>query len=257
MIEVAVFVFGAIIGSFFNVVLLRKNTGESVIFTGSRCFSCGKKLSWLELIPILSFWMQRGRCSPPAGGCGSKISWQYPVVEFLVGLLAVLIHLETKFPSGNLVSKLFYFAAFSTLFLIVAYDFRTKIIDTHLLYIFGVFSLVEFVRAGGYANNLISSFLIALFFYFFWRFSGGRWMGRGDANLAFFTSLFLGWPLNLAALFVSFWLGGLAGFFLLLFRRRDFSLKSEIPFGPFLPTSSFSVWYFADFFSELTRLFVL
>lgn len=254
MIEATVFVFGAVIGSFLNVVLLRKNTGESVIFTGSRCFSCGKKLAWWQNVPILSFFFLRGRCFY----CGSKISWQYPIVEVSVGIMGVLIY--SKFLISHFSLLLFFFSAFSALFLIAAYDFRTKIIDSHLLYIFGLFSLTEFFRAGGYANNLISSFLIALFFYFLWRFSGGRWMGRGDANLAFLASLFLGWPLNLAMLLLSFWLGGAIGIFLLFFRRRGvavFNLKSEIPFGPFLAASAFSVWYFADFFGKLAAFFVL
>lgn len=245
------FIFGAVVGSFLNVVLLRKNTGESVIFNGSRCFSCGKKLAWWQNIPILSFIFLRGKCFY----CGSKISWQYPIVELSVGLLAVLIYLKNFYFSAQGGPALgwqfwYYFAAFATLFLVAAYDFRRKIIDSHFLYFFGAFSLAEFFRMGGFANNLISSFFIAIFFYLLWRFSGGRWMGRGDANLAFFTSLFLGWPFNLAMLLVSFWLGGLVGVFLLLFRRGRYGLRSEIPFGPFLAAAMFCVWYFADFLRE-------
>lgn len=254
------FVFGTILGSFFNLVLFRKNTGESLVSGGSRCFSCGQKLTWLELIPIFSFIFLKGRC----GHCGSKISLQYPTVELLVGLLALVVYfkiLNSQFSIFNqfLISNfqflnsllvisyslfVYYFAAFASLFLVATYDLRTKIIDRHFLYIFGFFSAIQFLLRGNFADDLASSFFMALPFYFLWLLSGGRWMGRGDADLAFFAALFLGFPLNLGMLFLSFWLGGLVGGLLLIFGRRV-SLKSEIPFGPFLASAAFIAWYFA------------
>lgn len=76
-------------------------------------------------------------------------------------------------------------------------------------------------------------------------------MGRGDANLAFPLALFLGWPLSLAMLFVSFWLGGIFGVMLLIFKNKKYGLKSEIPFGPFLALACFIVWYADSFFGGL------
>lgn len=248
MREAFVFIFGLIFGSFFNVVLLRKNTGESVIFNGSRCFSCGKKLKFIDLIPVLSFLWRRGRCRY----CGSRISWQYPIAEVGVGIMGVLIY--SKFPISNLqslTSFIFYFAAFSLFFLIAAYDFRNKIIDKHFLYGFGVFAIAEFLRrgppAGGLADDLASSFFIALLFYFLWRFSSGVWMGRGDADSAFAAAIFLGFPQNVFMLFLSFWIGGFIGLVLLL--DKKFSLKTEVPFGPFLAAALFLTWYFDNFLS--------
>ncbi len=75
-------------------------------------------------------------------------------------------------------------------------------------------------------------------------------MGRGDANLAFFISLFLGFPKNIAMLFSAFWIGGIFGLALLAFGKK-YNLKSEIPFGPFLALAMFLVWYFPGFFKEL------
>lgn len=239
MVGLFVFVFGLILGSFFNVVLLRKNTGESVLKNGSRCFSCGQKLRPPEMVPVLSFIFQKGRCR----SCGSKISWQYPAVEFLAGCLALMVYLAVD----SVFSWAYYFSALSLLFLLAAYDFKNKIIDSHFLYAFAAFAGVEFLWRRNFAADLISSFLIALLFYLLWCASSGRWMGRGDADAAFWVSLFLGWAQNLGMLLFSFWLGGLVGAVLLLSRGK-FSLKSEIPFAPFLAAAALAVWLSPDFF---------
>ncbi len=246
-----VFIFGAIIGSFLNVVLLRKNTGESIVLGGSRCFSCGKELGGLEMIPILSCLWQKGKCK----NCGSRISIQYPVVELLTAVLAVLVYFKilnisvfgSKFP---IFSWVFYFAAFISLFLVAAYDFKQKIIESNFLYIFGFFAVLTAIlrwqnNFSVVSDDLASSFAIALFFYFMWLLSRGKWMGRGDADFAFFISLFLGFYLNIASLFLSFWVGGLLGILLLVFKGKKYSMKSEIPFGPFLALACFMVWYFS------------
>lgn len=243
------FAFGTIIGSFLNVVLLRKNTGDLPWKGRSRCFSCGKKLSWFELIPILSFIIQRGRCRQ----CGSRIFWQYPIVEFITALLAIVVY--TKFSSFGftlyaLRFTLFYFFAFCALFLVALYDFKHKIIDKHFLYIFGGFasvnSLFRYIDISTFRNDILSSLSIFLFFYLLWRLSGGKWMGRGDADLAFFLAIFLGYPYNLFMLLGSFWIGASIGIILLIVSSGRVTIKSEVPFGPFLAISSFIAWYFGD-----------
>ena len=118
------FAFGAIVGSFLNVVLMRKNTGESVVSSRSRCFSCGKILYWFELVPILSFVIQGGKCR----NCRSRISFQYPIIEVGSGIIGILTYF--KFPISNfqsLTSFLFYFSAFCALLLVAVYDFRHKL----------------------------------------------------------------------------------------------------------------------------------
>src|SRR3989344_5330345 len=80
------FVLGLVVGSFLNVIVLRLNTGRSVIRGRSQCFSCGGTLHWYELIPLASFALQSGRCK----SCGAHISWQYPTVEFATAILFVL-----------------------------------------------------------------------------------------------------------------------------------------------------------------------
>jgi len=79
-------------------------------------------------------------------------------------------------------------------------------------------------------------------------------MGRGDADLAFFLALFLGWPQNLFMIFLAFWLGGILGAYLLIFKSLRWGLKSEIPFGPVLALAVFLVWRFSDFSAAFSLL---
>src|SRR3989344_244845 len=90
--SVFVFLFGAVVGSFLNVVILRLNTGQSIVSGRSKCFTCAKKLKWHELLPIVSFVFLRGKCS----ACKTKISWQYPLVETITGIIFVLLFQQSQ-----------------------------------------------------------------------------------------------------------------------------------------------------------------
>jgi leader peptidase (prepilin peptidase)/N-methyltransferase len=230
-----IFIFGTIIGSFLNVVILRHNTGESVIYSGSRCFSCGKRLSWYELIPIFSFLIQKGRCRK----CKSRISWQYPIVEFITGLLFLAVAWKLGFQLE--VGIPYYWLIFSLLIVISVYDLRHQIIPSVFVYFFIFLSFLNLFRISDFGfrisivwSNLFAGIAFLAFFALFWLVSKGKWMGLGDAKLA----LGIGWSLGaihgLIAMLFSFWAGALTGIFLLLFAGRKFTIKSRIPFGPFL-----------------------
>ena len=84
---IIIFLFGSAIGSFLNVVICRLETGEGIVKKRSHCPKCGQVLAWYDLMPLVSFFMLRGKCRY----CGKKISWQYPLVEIATGLLFVLV----------------------------------------------------------------------------------------------------------------------------------------------------------------------
>ncbi|OHA12906.1 MAG: hypothetical protein A2909_02135 [Candidatus Tagabacteria bacterium RIFCSPLOWO2_01_FULL_39_11] len=263
----AIFILGAIMGSFLNVVIFRFNTGESIVKTGSRCFSCGKKLKWFELIPILSFLIQKGRC----GGCKSKISWQYPIVELITGVIFLLVFLKITgyrlpvtgyYPFNNLPTIIYFWIIFSLLMVISVYDFHHKIIPNKIVYLlifFSLFSSLFDVLGFGlgiwglfgawdfgfeipkFALSFLTGLFLFAFFALLWLVSRGRWIGFGDAKLAFATGLFLGWPRGLFAVISSFWIGGAIGILLLIFSKKT-TMKSQIPFGPFLALSAFLVF---------------
>ncbi len=225
---VFVFLFGLIIGSFLNVVIIRYNTGESIIYSGSRCFSCGRRLSWRELIPVFSFILQKGKCHK----CKSRISFQYPLVEFLTGLVFFAIFLKF-YPAFQ--SIFFYWVIASLLIVISVYDFYHQIIPDKAVYLLIFLSLCYWIFLGGAAlAGFLAGICFFAFFFLLWLFSHGRWMGFGDAKIALAAGWFLGLVRGLVAVLFSFWLGALIGVFLLLFVPKKYKLKSRIPFGPFL-----------------------
>lgn len=253
------FALGAIIGSFLNVVILRHNTGQSVVRGESHCFNCGKKLGWLEMVPILSFIFLRGRCK----NCQSKISLQYPIVEFVTGVVFLCVFLKIQqMPDWQTISGLIT-ACYSLLFfclliVISAYDMRHQIIPDKIVYllagvtvipvVYKLFSIDNFPQLLSIFRwqNMAAGLFLAMFFAFFWLVSGGRWMGLGDAKLGLGLGWFLGLPKALLALVFSFWLGAIVGLTLMLVERKKYQISSAIPFGPFLALGAFLAFMFGD-----------
>ncbi|MBI5134277.1 MAG: prepilin peptidase [Candidatus Taylorbacteria bacterium] len=237
----SIFVFGAIIGSFLNVVVLRFDTGASISRGRSKCFSCGKTLSWYELVPIFSFLFQGGRCK----GCRSKISWQYPAIEISGGLAALAAYLWALPGQGALsVASFALLAALLFLYIaITAYDLRHKIIPDEFSYGAAAVALallgVEWAATGTLDfGRLAAGPALFAFFGFFWLVSKGTWMGLGDAKLALSIGWALGLSAGVASVLLSFWTGAAFAFAAMAIQkirsRRGLGLKSEIPFGPFM-----------------------
>ncbi len=245
------FIFGATIGSFLNVVIYRYNSGTSFTCGRSMCFSCGKTLSWYELVPVVSFVLQRGRCI----GCKSKISWQYPLVEIMTGLLFVAV-----FWSQYSITETVYLLILMSIFVVISvYDIRHKIIPDGFVYAFIVLSLLQLVwMPNVQVLDWMAGPILFLPFAGLWFFSKGTWMGFGDAKLALGIGWFLGFYAGLSAIILAFWIGSVFGLTLigigkargLFLGGTRFTIKSEIPFGPFLILSMLLVFFFSiDVFS--------
>ncbi len=240
----ASFVLGTIIGSFANVFVLRYGTGRSLNGRSS-CGSCGKKLSWYELIPVVSWLIQWGRCR----SCESRISPQYLIVELLFGAVFALCAWFLFGPSAIITLPAFIQLVYlwTVSFLLIAlsiYDIRHMIIPDGMLIVLGAAVLAW--QVGGLWGTwhalfmtLVAGPLVALPFFTLWLISKGQWMGLGDIKLA----LVMGWMLGLlggfSALIFGVWAGALAslaiiGITRLVSHRTGLTMKSEIPFGPFL-----------------------
>ena len=243
VIYVFIFVLGTIIGSFLNVVVYRLGTGETIGRSRSRCFSCGKTLTWRELVPLVSFIKQKGKCR----SCGSRISWQYPLVEFTTGVVFVLTWLSfwgaKMVPVGefwSLASIVTLLIIWSLLIAISMYDIRHKIIPNQLVYPFIVLAFIWGILAEVGLPNIMAGAGAFAFFASLWFFSRGRWMGFGDAKLALGIGFLLGPWLTTVAIVLSFWIGTLIAVPFVLFQGGG--LKTQIPFGPFLVVGTFISW---------------
>ena len=234
------FIFGIIIGSFLNVVILRYNTGFT-LKGRSKCLSCSRTLTWKELVPLASFIAQKGACR----GCKSKISWQYPIIECTAGLLFVFIFIE--FPPLNIGSALItalYLIITALLLVITAYDIKHKIVPDMFVYTFAIVAFIKLfvtVSAVGlpvfHMPLLIDLFagpILALPFVLLWLFSKGEWIGLGDAKVVLGIGWMLGFVGAVSALVLAFWIGAAVSVVWMLIVFRKIKTRYEIPFAPYL-----------------------
>ncbi|MFA5029198.1 MAG: prepilin peptidase [Patescibacteria group bacterium] len=233
-----IFVFGLVIGSFLNVVIFRLRSGEKIVNSRSHCRSCKKQLTFKDLIPLVSFVWQKGRCRY----CGAKISWQYPLVELVTGLLFVAATFNII---GNLGAGMLFYNSdiffnwlkslvfISFLVVIFVYDLKWLLILDKITLPAGILALAFNLFLGISWKSLLLGVVVGLgFFLIQFLVSRGRWIGGGDLRLAVVMGLMLGWPKILVALFFAYIIGALIALILMAWGKRG--LKSQVPFGTFL-----------------------
>ncbi|MEO0138099.1 MAG: prepilin peptidase [candidate division WOR-3 bacterium] len=225
---IVVFIFGAAIGSFLNVLIYRLPRGLSIITPGSFCPRCNKPIRWYENIPILSFIFLGGRCQK----CKKPISLQYPIVELLAALLLLWSFKKFSFQVNFFFTALF----FLILIVISGIDFTHQVIPD-ILSIPGIFIglIYQFLN-----QNFLTGLVGALFgggIIFLIRILGG-WaykkevMGMGDVYLVALIGAFTGFPMIIPAIFFAALIGTIFGIIYLALTHQ--SKDNPIPFGPFL-----------------------
>ena len=223
--------FGAIVGSFLNALIYRLPRDINIAFPRSSCPECKKLITWYENIPVLSFLFLNGRCS----GCGTKISWQYPLVELGCGVFAALIAPRDLEPS-SLINFLFFFSVFSAFLVHFIVDLKHQILpDSINIYLALLFLLVSFMNypwthwlIGG-ALGLGFPLLVSWVFYLL---KGQVGLGGGDIKLYGALGIYLG-PIGVMQnIFLSCFLGALVG--LVLIGTKVIKRDNPIPFGPFI-----------------------
>lgn len=228
---------GLCVGSFCNVLIFRLPRNEEFVKTPSHCLTCGHRLHWYELIPVVSWLAQRGKCR----SCGVKISAQYPIVEALNGgawLLAAWMF------QGDVIRTVLYSVLFSLLTVVTVIDWRTFEIPNGLnlaIFLLGVVQLVADRR--NWALYLIGMCSVSLLFLLLWFITHGNGLGMGDVKLMAAAGLLLGWPRILLAMI----LGSVSGAIIHTIRMSR-GAGRKLAFGPYL---SAGIWVAALFGERL------
>ena len=232
--DVLIFILGLIVGSFSNVCIYRIPRNESIVYPASHCPKCRSNISPKDNIPLLSYILLKGRCC----NCKSKISIQYPVVEFLTGFIYLIIYLIY----GLSIQTLIYIILSSALIIIAFIDLNEQIVPDVIslpgivlgLILSFFVSYISFVNSalgvlvGGGIILIIGLAGSAIF--------KKEAMGGGDVKLAAMIGAFLGWRYIIISLFLGFFLGALAGIILILSKIK--SREDVVPFGPFIVLGS-------------------
>ena len=258
MLPAIFFVIGSAFGSFTHLVSDRLYAAS--IFGGrSHCDACGKKLTFSELFPILSFLFQKGRCK----NCGFRLPVSYLITEIVFGVLFLLLYLFFLKDKGLSLDSSLFFAFYSVFFVVsgvlVLYDIKHKILPASFLYAFLALSAVMMaIRIYATGNNLelFSPLILALPVYFLYIVTKKKGIGLGDMFLFSGVGMFLGIEQGIAAALIALWSAAIVAIILQLINKDKYTRKYELPFVPFIILGmlvsllgDISVWTIVNFFS--------
>ena len=251
IINLTIFIFGASIGSFLNVLIDRLPKDES-INGRSHCDFCGKKIAWFDLLPVLSFFILRGktRC------CGKKLVFQYPLIEFVTGCIFVLVFKDGPYIE-SLTRSVLILSILSALIVIFVSDLKYHLISDYVLLALFAFSLLlKFVipaQAGIQTIGLdvLSGLIVGLPIFLIYFISKERAMGLGDVYLSAIMGILLGWQAGFLALYIAFVTGAIFGLIIIIFKHKK--LKSKIAFGPFLVIGTVVMLFWGERIMEMIK----
>ena len=227
---IIIFVIGLCIGSFLNVCICRVPESKSIVHPGSACPGCGHSIKFYDNIPVLSFLILKAKCR----NCGMPISWRYPLVELLIGMLAVAVFL--KF--GLAAEAAVYFVFISVLVVITFIDIDHRIIPDLIslpgIPIFFLMSMTipTITLMDALIGILAGGGILFLVAEIYWRLTGKEGMGGGDVKLLAMIGALTGWQGVFFTIFASSLTGTLIGLVIMLIQGKN--MKLAIPFGPFL-----------------------
>lgn len=247
--EVFVFIFGAIIGSFLNVCIHRIPNDESLVRPGSHCPHCKDKIPFYLNIPILSYLLLRGKCR----ACKIKIPFRYPLIE----LLSALVTLLAFYRFGLSPSLAFYLILSYGLIVIAMIDLKTKLIHNKILLFLlisaiivnAIFQVVPWAQAGlGFLISGATMFLVSLLGKYLFKKES---MGMGDVKFAAVVGFFMGWQMVLIAIYFGFVLALVAFYAARALPRKE--TDRYIPMGPYM---ALSLFIFLIWGNEIVQLYL-
>jgi leader peptidase (prepilin peptidase)/N-methyltransferase len=276
-------IFGAIIGSFLNVVIHRLPRDESIVFPNSRCPACGAKISPFDNLPIISYLVLRGRCR----SCRAPISPRYPAVEALTAMLYLAVFIvDVYWRTGLSIVILFDLVFVTALVALIFIDAEHMLLPNAITYPGMVFAIITRLTlpylvgsnafedlpslsaglfstwplwaaslGGAALGALVGGGSLWLMGWLWERLRGVEAMGLGDVKMMFMVGAYLGWRLTILTIFLGVLSGSIIGIGLMA-RRGEKDMQMQLPFGIFLGIGSiFSLligwriiaWYAAQF----------
>ncbi|OGK36863.1 hypothetical protein A3F03_00750 [Candidatus Roizmanbacteria bacterium RIFCSPHIGHO2_12_FULL_41_11] len=291
MLVFFLFILGLAVGSFLNVLIDRIPNDESPFAGRSYCDKCKKTLKWYDMVPVLSFLILKGKCRY----CRAHISFYYPLVELITGIMFVLMYQFTihnsQFTSSTIeqfsnltINYLYYLFILSSFIVIFFTDLKYGIIPDKIVYpaiiisfFFLFFTLREFLQLrsgqawlsfplqpailvqlatlGVYANRFLSALGSFAFFLILYLITRGKGMGFGDVKLAFLLGIILGFPKIIAAFYLAFLTGAIVGSILIVWGKKKLK-GGTIPFGPFLIIGAVLSLFFGEKIIRLASLWL-
>ncbi len=242
MVIAWVVAFGLIIGSFLNVVIHRLPKEQSLLTPRSRCPTCLTPIRPWDNIPLVSFLLLRGRCRT----CGAPISWRYPLVEALTGLLFI----QTVRQFGLTLQAAFLLVFLCGLIVVSFIDFDYQVIPNAITLPGIPLGLLGGLLLGDppLLDRLIGTLAGAGFLYLVLFYGGVLYgqeaMGEGDLNLIALVGAFLGWRAVVITILVACLTGSAVGITLIALRRL--TRRQHIPFGPFLGLGAVVALFWGD-----------
>lgn len=244
LLNIFVFIFGAAIGSFLNVCIYRIPAEASIVKPASRCPFCGHPIRFYDNIPIVSFLILRAKCRD----CGAKISWRYPLVELITGMMALLLF--GKF--GPTLVFLVFFIFTAVLIVITFIDLDHQIIPDILslpgipVFFLAAVFIVKLSWLEALIGLLIGGGVLLAIAYGYELITKREGMGGGDIKLLAMIGGFLGWKSLIFVLLFSSLTGAVVGIAAMVIKKQD--TKYAIPFGPFLSVAAVAWIFWGDAF---------
>jgi len=247
------FIVGTIFGSFYNLVASRIPRGESISSPRSHCEKCNHSLSWYELIPIVSFIIQKGKCK----NCHEKLSLFYPLTEIFTGLLFFVSYYSFGFSYDLIISL----TLSSTFILIIVSDLNYLIIPDRFIVIPSIIIFIITILKSGIENALIQllygilgfiiMYLIMLLGNFLFKKES---LGGADIKLMFLVGLTLNPFLLIVVIFLASIIALPVSLFLLIKNKEH-----VIPYGPFIMVGLLITYFtkmsITEIFEKLLTLF--
>lgn len=244
------FVFGSVMGSFYHVIATRLSNGGSIVKPGSHCDVCGHVLKWYELVPIISYLIQGGKCRE----CKTRLPVSYLLMEVCTGVLYAVCYHVFDFKLELLVALIFV----SSLIIIIISDIEYMIIlDEVLIVSVTSIILIDIFDVGLYDTSLkilagigafVTMYLIKKIGDILFKQES---LGGGDIKLMFLVGLVIGYPMSVCNIFFATFIAFPLALFLLIFKKDNI-----IPFGPFLSMAAILLYIWGINFTDVINFII-